>query len=239
MNISNRNKLPAAIIRALQRDPYDRGDADYSISDLVTPPRIVRLMRKHDHEITEDATERLWALLGQALHTVLERGAEAGHAEQRLFATINGRKLSGQIDLAEDWTLTDYKLTSAWSRVYGSRDASWEEQLNGYAWLARENGIEVRSLAICAFYRDWSARDAARGGKYPAVPMEVIPITMWSPEKAHLWVCNRLGDLLRETMPRCSKEDTWDGKRCEKYCAVEPFCDQRRPSLAWPAEEGP
>ena len=42
----------------------------------------------------------------------------------------------------------------------------------------------------------------------------------WIEERIKLHI-DALDDL-----PKCSKQDTWNGRRCERYCEASEFCDQ-------------
>lgn len=75
MKITNRANLPEGLVRAIQNDPYNSAGADVTASTLADPPLLQALKRKHENELEEDASERVWALFGQAMHVVMERGA--------------------------------------------------------------------------------------------------------------------------------------------------------------------
>ncbi len=75
MRITNRRSLPELIVRAIENDPYSRGDSDVTVTQLVKPPRIVALEKLHADEIEVDASDMVWALFGQTVHIVLERAA--------------------------------------------------------------------------------------------------------------------------------------------------------------------
>ena len=120
MQITNHADLPEAIVEAIRRDPYDPGDCDISVTRLIGPPQLRILERRHADEIEEDASDRIWALVGQIGHRILERAEAEALAETRLFAQAGGWTVSGQFDrmvLLPDGTLQDYKFTSVWACV--------------------------------------------------------------------------------------------------------------------------
>ena len=99
MQISNVNNLPQAIVSAITNDPY-RQKGDITATSLILPPRIFQLRRRHDHEIVEDASDRIWALLGQVCHKILERADNHGaFNEERIETKLKGWTLTGQSDL--------------------------------------------------------------------------------------------------------------------------------------------
>ena len=60
--ITNKYGLPSSLYNALANDPYV-GGGDISITRLIAPPRIVALRKRHEAEIVEDASDRIWSLL--------------------------------------------------------------------------------------------------------------------------------------------------------------------------------
>jgi hypothetical protein len=113
MRITNKLGLPSSIVRAVQNDPYTRGKADISVTGLIGPARKRQLEINHLDELEEDAAERLWALLGQIAHGLLERAETTAVTEERLFIERYGWVISGQFDrlcleeVEEDESKTD------------------------------------------------------------------------------------------------------------------------------------
>ena len=125
MKYTNKHNVPVEVIRAVQNDPYTKGDGVVlSVTQLIKSPRIVALQKKHDEEITVDYRDEVFKLLGKGVHTVLETantGDENIIPERRLYADINGWRISGQTDTMslKEKMLTDYKCTSVPYRVLG------------------------------------------------------------------------------------------------------------------------
>src|SRR5215472_16798226 len=99
MNLTNELNLPEPLVEAVRRDPYDRGDSDFTVSELVSPPRIVQLRRKHSGQFTEDASDRIFSLFGQAIHIILERSAGERYLVEERFSLKypDGTRVSGRI----------------------------------------------------------------------------------------------------------------------------------------------
>ena len=217
----------------MQNDPYDDGGSDISVTRLIDSPRIATLAKRHKNELEADASERLWALAGQAMHLLLERSNKDGVVEKRFHTTILGWDVSGQVDWLVGSRIEDWKWCSAWNAVFKSSHQKWEDQLNCLACLARLNGHEVNEVAINAIYRDWTASKAG-DSKYPPIPAERIPFQVWPQEDALAYMTKRveLHQLAEEVLPLCSNEDRWQDKRtgafrrCERYCSVARFCTQ-------------
>lgn len=215
IQLTNNHDLPAAVLRAVRNDPYSAGDSDITVTRLIQPPQIRYLFEKHKHEIVEDVSERIWSLLGQAVHTILERandGAESA-AETRLYVQSNGWKVSGGLDTYRyaDTKLSDYKVTSVYSAM-DEDHRGWEEQLNLLAHILRQNGREVTELEIVAFLRDWRRSEVGRRHDYPKQMVRVIPIKLWDARKAADFLSYRV--MLHQkaqhgSIEPCTDEDRW------------------------------
>lgn len=214
MKLTNRANLPEAFVRAVSNEQYSRGDADISVTGLLKPPKAAVIERQHWDEIEEDVSDRVWALLGQVTHTILERANMTAIAERRLSIEVEGWKVSGGMDLySDDGVLTDYKLTSVWKLVKGDVE-DWEKQLNLYAVILRANGIEPKQMRVVAILRDWSRRDAEKDEAYPQAAVVNVPIKLWPAEKAEAYMRERVilhrQARLSGVLPDCTKEDRWE-----------------------------
>jgi hypothetical protein len=221
MKITNKFNVPETLVALATRDYYSKGKSDYSVTEIISPPRIQRLRRKHFEEIEQDVSDMLWMLLGTALHVVAERSEVSGHTnEERLSAGIDGIILSGAIDLQKDEadgiTITDYKFTSAWALMNDKPE--WEQQQNIYKYLVeRVKKKPVKGLKICALIRDWSRRDAQNKPDYPQAPIQIVDIPMWTFDRTEAFIKERV-EMHRdskvsadwgEELPLCTDEERW------------------------------
>lgn len=217
MKITNKFGVPAPLMTLASKEYYSKGKSQYSVTELLGPPRIRRLRQQYDDQMEQDVTEMMWQLLGSALHVVMERGQTPGFiTEERLFTEMDGVTISGAIDLQEETPegiiITDYKFTSAWAVMNEKKE--WIEQLNVYKWLVeRVKGKPVIGLRICALIRDWSRHDTREG--YPASQIQMIELPMMQNMEA---LINRRLELHRDSkylhamgdeLPRCSDEERW------------------------------
>lgn len=76
MKFTNKYKLPEGIYNAVVNDLYDKGEADYSATEIINPPQLNRLRKIHFHELVVDISDEMWKLFGAAVHYILERGSE-------------------------------------------------------------------------------------------------------------------------------------------------------------------
>lgn len=214
MKITNQFNLPEPLVKAITYDMHPR--TGFSVTDLIQPPRITQLMRRHWDDLEMDASERIWVLLGSAIHYILEKGEiPDSERERTVVATIDGTKIAGRIDLSHNVTTFDYKVTSAWSFVFEPQGRTdWHAQLNLYRWLRLQNGLPTDKLRICAILRDWQ-QSKANDPDYPPVPVVIINIPIWPDEKVEYYLKERIRMHLEaeklpdNELPLCSDEDMW------------------------------
>jgi len=199
MKITNHYNVPQTIVRAVLDDEYDRGDSVMSVTQLISPPRIVLLQDLNKDNLQLDVVDKVPALLGTAVHKIIEKGSAGmpGHVvEERMFAEVLGWKISGAVDLQIDngdgtWAINDYKVTSVYSVT--SDKPEWEQQLNCYAYLSYlAHGRVVSSLKIVAILRDWQRKQAELKPDYPQAQIAVVDIPVWTPMQQKTFVEERV-----------------------------------------------
>lgn len=230
MKLTNKSGLPEVLARAVYNDSYDPGDSDVTVTGLIAPPRQTILRWRHDHEITEDVADRLWALFGQVVHGILERAGENLNVltEDRLYKDVEyapgqSYKVGGQVDSMtitqgrEDaqWTIRDYKFVTVYRFLDGSVPQEYEEQLNAYAAIFRANGFAIDRLELLAVYRDWSVGKSNAGGGYPPKGAGVWPVKVWPAKTAEEWLIHKVISLANasqmksDELPECTPEERW------------------------------
>lgn len=226
MNWSNVYGLPAPLVSAIKNDPYE-SVGDISVTSLIKSPRMRTLEKRHDKEVTEDVSDRLWALLGQSVHAILDRADTSNHlAEERMVTTLHGWIISGKPDLlTPEMILQDFKVTSVYSFMLGDK-ADWESQLNLYAWLYRKYGFEAKRAQIVAILRDWTKTRAEREPDYPQAGFVVKEIPLWSPEEQEAFAGGRVRahqvaeKLSDDDLPECTPEERW--QRSDSWAVKKP-----------------
>lgn len=221
MKITNKYNVPETLMALATKEYYSKGKADFSVTEIISPPQIQRLRKKHYEQIEQDVSDMLWSLLGSALHVVAERGQTENHiTEERLHVEIDGVVLSGAIDLQKTTesgiVITDYKFTSAWAIRQDKFE--WEAQQNIYAWLvSKAKNEKVSGVQICALIRDWSRREASVKADYPPAPIQVLELPLWPLEKTEAYIRERLeahrnakvADDWGDPLPECTEEERW------------------------------
>ena len=231
MRIRNDTGLPPHLAKVLEaaylNDSYDapQGEKRLSVSQLISPAQKLHLERKHADKLEMDVIDTIPALLGQALHHILERAGPAAptHVPERRLETMHdGWIISGKTDLYEtaEHIIVDYKNSSVWTYVFGKIE--WTQQLNVYRWISERNGFPVKGLAIALFCGDWRRGEAKRSPDYPARVVN-IPVPMWTMDEATAFVDKRLA-LHRAAQEGkdvpCSSEERW--AKPTKYAVMKP-----------------
>ena len=247
MELTNISNLPKAIERAVKNDPYDSSGSNISTTRLIAPPRIRVLEQRNFDLIKEDVSDRIFSLLGQSVHHIIERAKlKIDISERRLFykddAITNGWTLSGQFDyLTRDGNLIDFKVTSAWAALDALTNGKdeWENQLNVLDFLCRKNQkdltrykkeIKVKSLSIMEILRDWSKLKVMQSDNYPRKQVVMIPVRRWSEEQQEIYVKARIklhqdAEQSKE-LPMCTAKERW--RKEDSYAVMK---DNRK--TAW------
>jgi hypothetical protein len=225
MKIKNDGDYPQPIYDALIHSDYDRGESDYSITQLIDSPRPRRLKEIFKNQVSYSASEFAPSVMGSAGHSLIERFAKPPFvAEERVFYPYrlsNGESLiiSGAIDLQKidkDGVreISDLKFCKSYAVINGPK-REWELQLNGYAWLLRRNGHRVTKLQVIAYITDWNKRKALSEIDYPAHQLTIVDVPLWDYKAQDNYFVERL-TLHSESelsppdeLPLCSDEERW------------------------------
>jgi hypothetical protein len=253
MKITNKSGLPQTLVNVMERDPYTRGGARLSVTQLIGSPRISIMRARHDDEIEMDVVDGIWSMMGRAMHSLAEAGADEAHiAEERLHTSILGWTLSGGIDLQilKDGfvKIEDYKVTSAWAVMHDKPE--WVQQQNVYAYLVHKvKGWQVTEVNVIAFVRDWNRMKAKTQEGYPDAPVVRVHLPLWTVEEQKAYIENRIrihqaaatADQLGDTLPLCTDEERWVKET--KYAVMKPgrktavrVCDTKEAAEAIVAE---
>ncbi len=219
--------LPEPIFLALKNDKYDPGRADYTPSSLNQPAYQIALSQQLPPEkMQEPASSRIWALLGSAVHYMIELAGEEAkgryECERRYYGTVNtdpyGIKVIGaQADIVdiEGKALYDMKTTSVYAIKDGAKP-EWVSQLNVQRWAVfKETGLIIEKLYIVAILRDWTKTKAFESG-YPKAQCVMIEIPIWELQETENWILGKVierenakaSKRLHDIEP-CSDEETW------------------------------
>lgn len=247
MKLTNKLNLPAPIVEALKNDAYNPGQSDITATGLIEPVRIGALKARHADELTEDASDMIFSLQGQSIHTILERAAialaEQGYiSEQRFYIDVampdnSTWKVGAQIDVLhkDSGVLQDYKVTSVYSVKDGPKE-DYVKQMNIQAHILRKNGFTVKTLQIVAILRDWSKREYERElaaakvrgfstTRYPQHQVVILDVPMVDEDDVEVYILERAIEhkkaraMSEEELPACTPEERWE--RPGKFAAMK------------------
>ncbi len=214
MKLTNKYNLPSTLYKAISWERDEPKDYEYRVTELVSPPRQMWLSRRHDSEIEEDISERIWILLGNACHYILEKGESPNDlTEERLTAKMGNITIKGRPDLLQGNVLWDYKVTSTWSVVFDPHGKpDWISAISIYKWLYEQNGFSVNQAYVMAVLRDWIKSKRTEEG-YPKLPVAIIPIKFI--DDIPKYIQERIEahetakNLPDHELPMCTKEEMW------------------------------
>lgn len=220
MKITNQLGLPPPLVRAVSIERQPHPPMTVSVTELIRPAQITGLRNSGQGELVEDASDRLWSLMGTLLHDVLERHAKNTDdvvAEERLSIQIGKWTITGQYDLSEfileGEILDDWKFTSIYSlRENEPVKPEWEAQVNCYAELLRQAGRSVAKARIIAIGRDWSKMRASRESDYPQKAVTIKDVPLWTSAECVQYIEHRLylyETALKGEWPECDEEERW------------------------------
>jgi hypothetical protein len=219
-SVTNKYGLPQPFVDLVSADTYSAGEADITTTSLFQPPKIRELMKRHGDKICEDASDRVWTMMGTANHWVLEQIAKQNPeryiAENRYYMDVDGVKLGGQIDLydKQEQVLYDYKVSSVWKAL--SDDLSdWNAQASINTLLLQHNGISVKRASVILVMKDWKLRDSKIKQGYPECAVREIPLDIWKPEETLGYIKSRIAahwaarELKDDDIPICTEKERW------------------------------
>lgn len=173
MILTNKLDLPQPFVDAATND-HEYTEGRYSVTELLGGTCEAILKRRHADDIEEDVSDRVWAILGTAVHEIL-RQAEASESQiqenwlsVKLEGLASGYELSGIFDLYDDstGTVTDYKTagTIKWQK---QDFEDYRMQTLLYCWLLQQIGFAAWNGEIVMILRDWSKGKAKFDKDYP------------------------------------------------------------------------
>ena len=147
MKYTNKQGLPEALCQAIINDPYS--GSGFTASKLPQPVQLVELRRRYKDKMEVDISDMIYPLVGNNTHYIFERmGIKNALQEERLFTTVLGKKVSGQIDYySADNVLQDWKITTRYVLINGAKD-EWIKQLNVNSFLLEINKFPVKKIEV-------------------------------------------------------------------------------------------
>lgn len=231
MKFTNKKGLNEMLVKAITADTYGGSGEkrDYSVTQLLNPPKVVLLSQRHHDEISEDVSEHIFRLLGSAIHSIIEYALgdnpDDKHMNEKRFAftTQSGKLITGGIDYfnKETGILEDYKITSVWTWIYRNREDSritdWTRQLNIYRLMLERAGYEVNGIKVNMIFRDFSKSKARHENNYPD-PVETIDIPLLGLDIVEQMLEESVANVEKykaspdNAIPPCTASERWQQK---------------------------
>lgn len=250
MKITNRLNLPAALAAAVDQvfnKEYVPG-AHHYVTQLTSPPRLVVLREKYADQLEIDVADAMHVIRGLAVAHVLEQAGKVLADETHLYEerfettlTIDGEdvRVSCRLDAYEAGVLSDYKDTSVYAVMSGTKD-EWKDQLNFEYVILRNNEVPVNKMQIVALLKDFRPSEAKRKPDMPQQPFHIVDFPVPLYEHAEAIMVERIRAIRKaraaleagEELPRCTTEEMWadpevwavmkkGGARAVKRCSTE------------------
>lgn len=226
--LTNRLGLPKPFAEAVDDGRHQKNENAISATQIMKGVAEIVLTRRHADEIYEDVADRVWAILGTAVHKILEESQESETQikEGFLHHQIDGTRfeLTGIFDLYDDktGTVTDYKTATVTKWQRQEFEDYWL-QTAIYCWLLRKAGFAARRGEIVMILRDWMKSKARFEKGYPDCQVQKIEFEF---DDAHIewvgeWIADKASAIeAAEAMPdeslgpctpseRWARPDTW------------------------------
>lgn len=234
METTNVLNMPAAFVNFVSNVRHN-APGTLSATTLLQGDKQIVLYDRHFDELTQDAADLVWATFGTAFHTVMEKQNDDAFKEEAFEVEVAGWKVTGRVDRydLEHEILEDWKTTSVWKVIY--KDFSdWKAQGLTYAWLMRQNGLNVKRCRFVALLKDHSKKDAKIKPDYPQKPVYIYEFDVTEADleateariKAKIKSVTEAYKLADDDIPPCSEEERW--ATATKYAVMK---DGRKTAL--------
>jgi len=217
MTITNRSGLPEAMVRACETSSHNK-PGNISATTLLKGNKEIILSNRHWDEMTDDVSDRIWAIFGTAVHSMLEHDSPDTFVEEYTFLKVGAYNIPGRIDCYNMKTgaIEDYKTASTWKVIFADFD-DWYKQGMIYAYLMTKNGFTVNRCRFIAMLKDWSKSKAKHDASYPQSPVYVhqFDVTEKGLEDIEKFITEKVNSIaLSETfsddeITECTKEERW------------------------------
>lgn len=144
------------------------------------------------------------------------------YMEQRFYREIMGVRVSGKFDFVAEGMVEDFKNTSTFTWVNGTKDEDYILQGSIYRWLKPEL-ITADQMRINFLFWDWQAMRARTDPKYPPQPIspKFFPLKSLSETETYirqkLTEIDKFKDAAEEDLPECTDKELWRRESSFKY----------------------
>jgi hypothetical protein len=222
MKITNKLNLPAGLVKTVSTDRHNEPGC-ISATTLLQGVKQIILSDRHWDELEDDVSDRIWAIWGTAVHSLLEQEGENDFTEQEMSYPVGDITVTGCIDNydMQNGIICDYKTASVWKVKFNDFN-DWYNQGMIYAWLLAKNGFTVKQCRF-TLLKDHSKTDAVRDYQYPKNPVFVyeFDVSFLNLLKIEKYIKNKVWEYVRclalrddDILP-CTPDERWD--KATKY----------------------
>ena len=160
MKVTNLMNLPQSIVEAVTTEKHNK-DGEYSVTTLLKGDKSIILTSRHWDELEVDVSENIWQIFGTAVHAIFERQNDNSFKEESFSVKIGERIVTGKVDNydMENEILADFKTCSQWKIKFNDFE-DWHKQGVLYAYLMKQNGLNVKKCQFIALIKDHSKTNA-------------------------------------------------------------------------------
>jgi hypothetical protein len=205
-----------------------RSYGDFSVTSLINPPRNVILTKRYGSIADTDPWYQTGSFIGTAVHEYIEKCLRLmyGNSDEiELERTVavpfsvgdKVRIVTGKFDILHHReNLVDNKVVNVWARIFDPKWEKYTEQQNFYAYLLHLRGVDLKTINLMVWYKDWIEGNALRDKHYPQRPVEHFELPLWAWEDSAELLRQRLGilmfcdDVSDADLPECTPEERWE-----------------------------
>ncbi len=219
MFITNNKGYPKLIVDIIKQEynNYSKGDADFSVTELIGSPLERVLRQRHDHELEIDVDRLMFMFFGSMAHAVMEK-VDVDYItdmEHRMFIKHEGTTISGRLDvvytLANKLRLDDVKFTGKGVAKDGAR-SSWIRQANLYRYMYNKTkNVLVDELGILALFRNATMYEM----KCARLPVKIFELDACERFMSRQIALHKIIDWdVTSKIPECTPDDRWATEEC-------------------------
>lgn len=223
MKITNVHNLPEYLVNSITNYPPNPDPFRIGVTDLISPPLIRTLKRKHYDELESDVSEYLNMIAGNAIDEYFKKHSRTGLCNLKFETKFGDWVIVSKPDYYDlmNLLLADLKRTSIWNYVYKSSINEWTAQLNIYNFAAHVNGYKkAEKLEVHALWKDWRRGEKLQyGADYPDREFSIVPIKLWSMKETEQYIDAQIHDHELNPMRECSPDEKWQKEN--KYAVMK------------------
>ena len=222
MKVTNRLHLPEAFVKAVSVERHNKA-GQYSATTLNKGVKEIILQDRHWEEFTVDAADSVWATFGTAFHAIMEKYEDGNFHEEKFDIAVSNSHVTGVVDSydMERGIINDWKTASVYKVMKGDF-SDWYKQGMTYAWLLKQNGLDVYKCRFIACLKDHSMTKAETDRTYPQAPVFIYEFEVTPEELAQtgeritakvkaIEAAEKQGD---DDIEPCTPEERWaDGDK--------------------------